>query len=247
MVAKQGSRKLRFAGKVPVNYAGPIYYRRIEKNSGRPYFTDKIEADAETRERSRPFWDPSIRLQGGAVSAFLLDEHGELRSEWRVPLTYDILQQEPLSFEFMPGGFTSERVHAVITALDPGRHIFLPVDARWPDGRTERYYSHKWADDSFFADTSFPVLHPTKNNLEVGTYTSGKTYFKHPDWIMGRAAILDPFHFGYLNREFIGDLDLFRASVLDKAVVLSDTLMTELEKLGNPFWGADTFVRMGVA
>ena len=247
MVSTQRARKLRFAGQVPADYSGPIYYRIIEKNSGPPYFTDKIEADAETRERTRPFWDPSIRLQGAAVSRLLLDEHGELRSEWIAPLKYDILQDRPLSFEYMPGGFTSQRVHDVIIALDPGRHIFLPVDARWPDGRTERYYNHQWADDSFFAETSFPVLHPTKNEMEVGTYISGENFFKHPDWIMGRDAALNPFHFGYLNREFIGDLDLFKTSVLDNAVVLSDTLMTELKKLGNPFWGADTYVRMGVA
>lgn len=247
MVANKRARKLRIAGIVPESYDGPVYYRVLEKNSGPPYFTDKIEADSETRERTRPFWDPYIRLQGEAVAALLLTERGELRPEWNVPLKYDVLQEKPLSFEYMPGSFTSARVRDIIVTLDPERHIFLPIDMRWPDGRIERFYMHRWANDSFFAHTAFPVLHPEMNDMEIGTYTNGTKYFKHPDWIMGRAAALDPYHFGFLNREFIGDLNLFEAEVLGNAVVISDKLLTELNNLGNIFWGADSYVRMGAA
>lgn len=239
-------RKLRIVGDIPEGYAGPIYYRIIENQSG-PYFTDKFEVDAESAERRALLHDPRNKDRNILTSGLVLDPEGKVLPEWQAPLKYNILQDKPLSFEFMPGGLTSERVHDVIEALDPGKHVFIPIDARWPDGRIERLYSMKWGADFFNADVSTPVLNPKLSHLELGTYTNGVKYYKHPDWIMGREVALNPFHFGFLNQNLIGNLNLFAAEILNNAAVLSEPLMTELRKFGNVFHGADWYVRMGIA
>lgn len=136
----------------------------------------------------------------------------------------------------------TERVHDAIEAIEPDRHLFIPIDATRPDGQVERHYFMKWG-DAFLPERP-PTLDPAKNGLEPVTYIGGSTGYSKPAWTQYEK---DEVHFGYLNADAIGDRHLFACNLLDNQAVLSEALIDALRPFGDVFSKFHILCPIGVA
>ena len=228
-------------GEIPAGYEGPIYYRTVTSQAGFS-FCDKLRSDeADPREKEllagRPF-------TGERRPAELVDPEGRLLPKWQRPLKGYIRQS-------VPGGFTRAYVRDIIEELDPGKHIFLPHDMQWDDGRVERFYSMEWTRiDCFQRLDERPFLDAEKNGLAFRDFPNGRRAYTCPNWTgicLARKASEVDATFGYIDADVIGDLHFAQVELLQNETVISDPLLQRLLQHGNPF-RKDTFlVRMGVA
>ena len=234
-------------GEIPAGYQGPIYYRTVTSKGFS--FTDKIDVDKT---------DPRIKellagrpFTGERRPAELVDPAGRLLPKWQRPLKGYIRQSVPLSFDWLPGGWTRAYVRDIIEELDPYKHIFLPRDMQWDDGHVERFYSMEWTEIDFFGrHDERPFLDIQKNGLTFVDFDNGQRVYTCPSWVRSfasrKASDVDA-TFGYIDAEVIGDLHFARVELLQNEKVISDPLLQRLLQHGNPF-PKDTFlVRMGVA
>lgn len=234
-------------GEIPAGYEGPIYYRTVTSQGGFS-FCDKLHSDeADPREKEllagRPF-------TGERRPAELVDPEGRLLPKWQRPLKGYIRQSVPLSFDWIPGGWTRAYVRDIIEELDPGKHIFLPHDMQWDDGRVERFYSMEWTRiDCFQRLDERPFLDAEKNGLAFRDFPNGRRAYTCPNWTgicLARKASEVDATFGYIDADVIGDLHFAQVELLQNETVISDPLLQRLLQHGNPFRPSVFLVRMGV-
>lgn len=241
------SKPVPILGEIPAGYDGPIYYRTVTSKGFN--FRDKLafdETDPRIKEllAGRPY-------TGERRPAELVDPAGRLLPKWQRPLKGYIRQSVPLSFDWLPGGLTRAYVRDIIEELDPSKHIFLPRDMEWDDGRVERFYSMEWTRiDCFQRLDERPFLDAEKNGLTFRDFPNGRRAYTCPSWTgicLARKASEVDATFGYIDADVIGDLHFARVELLQNQIVISDPLLQRLLQHGNPF-PKDTFlVRMGVA
>lgn len=234
-------------GEIPAGYDGPIYYRTVTSSGFS--FADKLRSDeADPREKEllagRPF-------TGERRPVELVDPAGRLLPKWQQPLKGYIRQSNPLSFDWIPGGWTRAYVRDIIEELDPGKHIFLPHDMQWDDGHVERFYSMEWTKIDFFGrHDERPFLDLEKNGLTFVDFDNGPRVYTCPNWtgsfVSRKASDVDA-TFGYIDADVIGELHFARVELLQNQTVISDALLQRLLQHGNPFRPNIFLVRMGVA
>lgn len=234
-------------GEIPAGYDGPIYYRTVTSKGFS--FHDKLAVD-QTDPRikellaGRPF-------TGERRPAVLVDPEGRLLPKWQQPIKGYIHQSTPLSFDWIPGGFTRAYVRDIIEELDPGKHIFLPHDMQWDDGHVERFYSMEWTRiDCFQRLDERPFLDAEKNGLTFRDFPNGRRAYTCPNWTgicLARKASEVDATFGYIDADVIGDLHFAQVELLQNQIVISDPLLQRLLQHGNPFRPNVFLVRMGVA
>lgn len=235
-------------GEIPAGYDGPIYYRTVTSQAGFS-FRDKLafdETDPRIKELlgGRPF-------TGERRPPELVDPTGHLLPKWQRPLKGYIRQSVPLSFDWIPGGFTRAYVRDIIEELDPYKHIFLPRDMQWDDGRVERFYTMEWTRiDCFQRLDARPFLDAEKNGLTFRDFPNGRRAYTCPNWTgicLARKASEVDATFGYIDVDVIGDLHFAQVELLQNETVISDPLLQRLLQYGNPFRPSIFLVRMGVA
>jgi hypothetical protein len=224
------------------SYTGPIYYRvfgNVRSRAGRPFI---LEYDPTDAARKQVLFDHRVRYHSILSSGLIVDERRNLLPEWQVPLKAKLAKGAEVSYEFAPSGFASERVRDLIESLDPGLHIFIPIDLTLPDGTVERLFKMMWSDD-FFGE-AVPILDIEANRMERQEVNGVVRYYE-PDW--ARSMTLEPYHFGYLNPKTLPDLNVFGTSNLDNSEVMSEPLVMRLEEMGVTIPKHSTLVAMGVA
>lgn len=235
-------KSFKVKSEAPASYAGPIYYRvfgNVRSRAGRPFI---LEYDLSDAERKQVLFDDRVRWHSILSSGLIGDESRNLLPEWQVPLKAKLAKGAEVSYEFAPGGFASERVRDLIETLDPGLHIFLPIDLTLPDGTVERWFKMMWSDD-FFGE-AVPILDTEANRMERREVNGVVRYYE-PDW--ARSMTLEPYHFGYLNPKTLPDLNVFGTSNLDNSEVMSEPLVMRLEEMGVTMPKYSILVAMGVA
>lgn len=235
-------KSFRVKNEAPASYQGPIYFRvfaNVRSRAGRPFI---LEYDPSDAAREQVLFDHRVRYLSILSSGLIVDEGRNLLPQWQVPLKAKLAKGAEVSYEFAPGGFASERVRDLIETLDPGLHIFLPIDLTLPDGSVERWFKMMWSDD-FFGE-KVPILDIDANGM-MRRDTGGIVVYDPPDW--ARSMTVEPNHFGYLNAKTLPDLNVFATSNLDKAAVISEPLVVRLEEMGVTMPKHSTLVAMGVA
>lgn len=238
----KGFKSFKVKSEAPASYAGPIYYRvfaNVRSRAGRPF---TLEYDPSDAEREQVLFDHRVRYHSILSSGLIVDEGRNLLPEWQVPLKAKLAKGAEVSYEFAPGGFASERVCDLIESLDPGLHIFLPIDLTLPDGTVERWFQMMWSDD-FFGE-AVPILDIAANTI-TSREVNGVSKYNKPEWAL--SMTMEPYHFGYLNRKTLPNLNVFATSNLDNAEVMSEPLVMHLEDMGVTMPKHSTLVAMGLA
>ena len=235
-------------GELPAGSDGPIYYRIVQSQAGFGY-PDKLAFD-DTDPRFKEL-SPRHQFTGERRPAALVDPAGRLLPKWQQPFKGFIRQSVPLSFDWIPGGFTRAYVRDIIEELDPSKHIFLPHDMQWDDGRIERFYSIVFTRiDCFQRLDERPFLDAEKNGLAFRDFPNGRRAYTCPNWTgicLARKASEVDATFGYIDADVIGDLHFAQVELLQNETVISDPLLQRVLQHGNPFRKGTFLVRMGVA
>ncbi len=219
-------------GEVPSDYDGPIYYRtRIDSHEGfKRGVHEFIKFEQKDVGPALAWADPVQAAHRAAPQLF--DEKGELLPKWKRPLKARAASNAPKNWpEWASGSYTvvSERVREGIEELEPGKHLFIPIDVANKDGSTRRVYAFYQ-----LRDRTGPTFAMKANDIEYTLAPTGNPLFKRPQW-------LDSDRFGYLNSQVL------RGSALDfdprTGLVLSGELV---DKLGDVFPKGVVLVPMGV-
>lgn len=141
----------RISGEVPAWYSGPIYYRQIT-TSGPPgpklfgqfiKFKKRKIAGVDVVER---FGNMDSLFKARLAYPEMFGPEGALLPEWLEPLKAEKKANFPKKWDNLNPGFLqlmSERVKCAIEKVEPGRHIFVPVDVEPDDGDPGRVYIFK--------------------------------------------------------------------------------------------------------
>jgi hypothetical protein len=242
------TKPIRTAGTVPAEYRGPVWYRTAEDTSSpAPRSRFRFRDDKARLERLL-----NARNRGRHVlgSGLVVDESGALLPEWQTPLTAELIgsgRPDRVEYNriFEAGVLVSERVHDAIAALEPGRHIFVPVDVA-SEGRMLRNYV-MFVGLSHFWDTDVAILHPARNQLERWVYTSSQDRlgWRKPDWVRPRYGEAE--HFGYLDGRVVDGLHLLSSGLVDNAHVFSPKLFEAFARFGDIFQGWHALVPVGIS
>jgi hypothetical protein len=124
-----------------------------------PYGLNSFEWVDRGDPRLKKIFRAENRGRGVLTSGFIVDEAGDLLSEWSVPLKARVKgTRAPLEFcRGEAGVIISERVREAIEELDCAKHIYVPVDAD-SDAGTKRFYVMFTPEAVFGEDP--PLLHP---------------------------------------------------------------------------------------
>lgn len=229
----------RIRGDVPAGYDGPLYYswRRLESGSPKPFgaFIKIIDdpkpkrMEDETAERLARADPQCAALR---IEPRLFDEQGQLRPEWQRPLQARLKANAPKHFVDWPPGvirYVTPHVRDAIEAVEPGRHLFIPVDIDASDRDPFRLY------------ILFPgnaarqtVLAMRANGISYTLSDRGTPICNEPAW-------LHEDRFGYLNLDVLQGAHLFYDFSL--SFVFSSALV---EKLGDVFVENYAFKPWGV-
>jgi hypothetical protein len=183
----------RIRGSFPESYDGPRFYRVVDFDrwNNNPV---RLFTIADKKLASRLFDETGNRDRRILQSGLIVDEAGKLLPEWQVPVRANIRKGvKSLYPEFYIGDgspqLISARVQAIFEQLEPGKHIYVPVDAHWHDGGSERYYC-------FFSPHAviYHALNPLANGQEPMTYNNGTPGWQVPGWLWDQCD-----HFGYLQ------------------------------------------------
>jgi hypothetical protein len=135
----------RIVGEVPDEYEGPLYYRvrNLKSPKYRFGFKDFRRATKLLSERL-----PGVIYYGeaGLQPGRVVDDCGVLLPEFVRPICVDVkpgCTAPDWERSFNPP-LVSARVKELIERFERGKAVFIPIDARWPDGRTDRYYWFVW-------------------------------------------------------------------------------------------------------
>jgi hypothetical protein len=229
-------------GKIPEGYSGPIFYRLTNFDAlmcgGMPDIFSVLPS--ERKRKDKIFLHASREKWNLRSSGLLMDAEGKLLPEWEAPFKARVSQKSEASgIEFVPQYISqiSERIHDHLEEIEPGRHMFLPVDAERPDGSISRFY-YLFKDNA----TIFCPLNSKANNLEFRPSRDG-TYlvYSTPDWLGGTREHYATEHFGYLDADRVIGRHFFYAG--DTSSVFSEEL---LFRIGGVFPKWCNFVPMGV-
>ena len=197
----------RIKGVVPAHYAGPLCYivRTLRHSGARAAqeFISIVEDPKPKRLEDRAgqmLATADAQMAALHTAPQLYDEEGQLRPEWRRPLRANLLAKAPKTWADWPLGlirYVSPHVHDVLEALEPKKHLFIPVDVSAQDREPFRLY------------VLFPgaaarrtALAMRANGIEYTLSERGTPIFRTLDW-----HIED--RFGYLNSDVIGSAHLF--------------------------------------
>jgi hypothetical protein len=135
----------RIVGEVPADYEGPVFYRIANVSSPSASFGFKGWSNAE-----KLIWErlPNIAYLGelGLEPGRILDEQGQLLPEFAEPIKAKVdTRRKSADWELRTyPPLVSDRVKEIIDEFEPGKAVFIPIDAAWPDGRIDRYYWAVW-------------------------------------------------------------------------------------------------------
>jgi hypothetical protein len=135
----------RVMGDVPTDYDGLLYYRisSLRSPTSRFGFRDFGKAHKLIEQRL-----PGTAYYGvqGLEPGRVVDEHGNLLPEFAEPIQVRVdrgVRASDWELRTSPP-LVSGRVKGIIEEFEPGKAVFLPIDAAWPDGRVDRYYWAVW-------------------------------------------------------------------------------------------------------
>lgn len=180
-------------------------------------------------------------LVANRESPVLFDEIGNLKKEWNNPLTAYMKKGMSTKWNELEGGgnivFSSPRFRDIVEYIEPGVHIFIPVDVECIDQGNFRTYV-------FFAGhvSMGNGLALKANGIDYRLSENGKPILTSPqqlNWINygGKSDC----RFSYLN---INDIDSYHLQYAGRAhMILSDTLVKRLGDILHPGLG---FIPMGV-
>jgi hypothetical protein len=135
----------RIVGEVPPDYEGPIFYRISSLSSPSTGFGFKGWSKAEKLIYQRL---PNINDLGpvGLEPGRVVDERGKLLPEFAEPIQAKVdTRRRSADWELRTyPPLISARVKEIIEEFEPGKAVFIPIDAAWPDGRVDRYYWAVW-------------------------------------------------------------------------------------------------------
>jgi hypothetical protein len=135
----------RIVGDVPADYHGPLYYRISNSSAPRTSFGFKGWSKAEKLIHQRL---PNVNDYGpiGLEPGRVLDHLGQLLPEFAEPIQAQVdTRRNAADWELRTiPPLVSARVKDIIDEFEPGKSVFIPIDAAWPDGRVDRYYWTVW-------------------------------------------------------------------------------------------------------
>lgn len=234
----------RIRGDLPSDYDGPLYYtwRRLRSGMPKPPGSFIRIVDEPKPKRMEDEAGESLARADPQCAALkieprLFDEDGELLSRWQHPLQARLKANAPKQWADWPMGvlrYVSPQVRDAIEAVEPGRHLFIPVDVDAKDRDPFRLYI-------LFPGNAarLTVLAMRANEISYTLSDGGTPVFHEPPW-------LHEDRFGYLNQDVLQDAHLFYDFSL--SFIFSRALV---EKLGDVFienyafkpWGVVTETR----
>jgi len=238
------AKPIRTDGTVPPDYRGPVYWRLTEYHPIVGKSDEPIEF-LDSRERQDRLWIDRYKMPGKDIfsSGTVFDENGQILPEWIEPLKARWTSTKPVRVEYAPGihsARVSERVYDAIRSLEPGKHHAFPIDVSCADGTIERRYELFFAQDAFLEARE---LHPAANNLQPLPKPIGIYRYQTPLWMS--AAYARDNHFGYLDREAVGNHQWFKGS--DTNHIFSPALFEKLGAFGDIFEKWHVALPMGMA
>lgn len=229
-------------GKVPEGYSGPIFYRMTNFDAlMRGGMPDIFSVLPSERKRKDKIFSYALRETWNLRSSGLIvDAEGKFLPEWEAPIKARVSQKsEAGSVQFVPQDASqiSDRIYGHLEELEPGRHMFLPVDAQHPDGVISRFYYF-----FYLNSTISNPLNPEANNMNWKPSQSGEyPLYRTPDWLETTREHYASEHFGYLDAARVSGRHFFYSG--DTSMVFSEEL---LFKIGGVFPKWCNFVPMGV-
>jgi len=226
----KGQRPPPTLGTLPPDYQGPIFYRILETVGANKKSTGQ-HIKFEQRQLAQALAGADLVMVAHRMERRLFDEDGQLLPHFRSALQARVASGAPSVWpEWLFGviEIVSERVRIAIEDLQPGKHLFVPIDVRKRDGGVSRKYA-------FFImrDTTRPVLALAPNGIAYTLAPSGNPLWQAPEWLRTD-------RFAYLN------LNVVRGAAVDfdsrTGLILSDGLVS---KLGDVFPKGVSLVRMG--
>ena len=235
---------IRTAGAAPAEYRGPVYWRVVQYHPVVGASGEPIEF-LDSRERQDRLWIDRYKMPGKDIftSGTVFDENGQVLPEWKEPLKARWTSDRPVRVEYAAGIHSarmSERVYDAVQSLEPGKHHAFPIDVSRSDGTIERRYEVFFAQDALLAERE---LHPVANNLHPFEKPFGAYRYRPALWMS--AAYAQDHHFGYLDRETVGDHHWFKGS--DTNHIFSPALFEKLRPFGDIFVKWDVALPIGMA
>jgi hypothetical protein len=236
-------RPIRTAGEVPAGYRGPVYWRVAEYHPLTGPGDERIEF-LERPERLDRLWIDRYKMPGKDIftSGTVFDENGELLPEWKEPLKARWKNSpKPVRVEYASGEHSarvSERVYDAIQSLEPGKHHAFAIDVSRTDGKVDRRYQVFFAQDAWLAERE---LHPAANNLSRFEAPYEAYGYRPASWMIS----VTENHFGYLDRETIGDRHWFKGTGTNH--ILSPALFEKLKPFGDIYEKWDVALPIGMA
>jgi hypothetical protein len=237
-------KTMRTAGAVPPGYDGPVYWRVMEYHLVRGASGEPLEF-TDSRERRDRLWIDRYKMPGKDIftAGTVFDASGQILPEWREPIKARWTKPGPVRVEFYPSIYSarvSERVWAVMEALEPGRHHAFPIDILCTDGTIERRYEVFFARDALVGGRE---MHPEANDLKPATRPEGLFRYQAPMWLSEGTGGED--RFGYLDQSVVGGMHWFKGT--DTNQYFSPELFAQLKPLGDIFPKWDVVLPVGLA
>jgi hypothetical protein len=237
-------KPMRTAGTVPAEYLGPVYWRLVEYQPivGK---SDEPIAFLDSQERQDRLWIDRYKMPGKDIftSGTVFDANGQVLPEWKVPLKAKWTTSRPVRVEYAAGmdsARVSERVYDAIQSLEPNKHHAFPIDISRSDGTIERRYQVFFAQDALLSERE---LHPQANNLRPFEKPFGAYRYQPASWMS--SAYAQDHHFGYLDREAVGDHQWFTGTASNH--IFSPALFEKLQAFGDIFEKWDVALPIGMA
>jgi hypothetical protein len=168
----------RIEGTIPADYDGPVYYRLRQLRDVKHWFGFKgwNKAAEHIFERFPNYGD-------GAYLHRALDANGRLLPELAKTIQVDVATRRKSADWERHAHYPliSARVKELIEEFEPGKAVFIPIDARWPDGRVDRYYYYLWGK---LSERIFPDVLPPK--WLYGSHEDDVFHYLPPERLPGR-------------------------------------------------------------
>lgn len=228
-------RPARVVDEVPEGYRGDLYYRIVpsqlgsQRNPAR-YVTLKqkgLNLDDQPGQRLASAWMEHVAQGGGAT---LFAAPGELRQEFRKPLPARLLAdagKKPFP-EYTADSWpqVSGRFRRIVEALEPGVHLFIPLDTSEGQREPELYVFYPGV-----------IFRPTSLAIEA----SGMVGAIQPHGGLVIPRTVSARHFYAVNRNVISSAEIFTEGKLGP--IFSQRAV---EQLGDVLAREYAFMPMGV-
>jgi hypothetical protein len=219
------------SGEVPPDYNGPIFYRtRVISHD---YYKKPFPRHLgyENRDAARRFAYADHVQVAHRVDPNLFGENGNLLAVFRAPLKARLLSSAPKNppeWAFGHWSLVSERIRSAIEELQPGKHLFIPIDVDWNGDQRRLYVFY------VLRNTTRTILAMRANGIEFNFAETGNPVFPTPAWLASD-------RFAYLNGDVVDgaavDFDPRVGIVMSKPLI---------DALGNVFPKGIVLVPTGV-